>query len=217
MNRLLTRFLQVFFHLLYGTFAWTYDFVAAVVSIGRWKYWIQTVLPYLTGDRILELGHGPGHLQRILHTRGLLPFGLDYSPQMGKQARENLRRNGYAQHRLTRGEAQNLPFPGQSFDCIVSTFPTEYFYHPNTLAEVRRTLKNGGRYVVLPVAWVTGKGAIDRAAAWLFKVTGQAPSDLSQKVTERLITPIKKAGFTVQTERVKVKFSQALIIIAFKE
>ena len=216
MNNLLTRFLRLFFHLLYGTFAWSYDLVAAVVSIGRWDDWIRIVLPYLSGTRILELGHGPGHLQRSLLNLGLLPFGLDHSRQMGTLARERLRRNGYAQTSLTRGEAQRLPFASDSFDCIVATFPTEYFYDPGTLAEVWRVLKNGGKYIVLPVAWVTGMGFIDRAAAWLFKVTGQAPSDFSEAANARMLKPIQEAGFDVRHELVDVKSSSVMIVIASK-
>ncbi|MEW6241946.1 MAG: class I SAM-dependent methyltransferase, partial [Chloroflexota bacterium] len=58
------RLLRVFYHWLYHPFAWVYDFVAAVVSLGRWNEWIMTVMPLIEGTRILELGHGPGPLQR---------------------------------------------------------------------------------------------------------------------------------------------------------
>ena len=34
-----------------------------LVSLGRWDDWIQTVIPYVRGLSILEIGHGPGHLQ----------------------------------------------------------------------------------------------------------------------------------------------------------
>jgi ubiquinone/menaquinone biosynthesis C-methylase UbiE len=61
---IIQRFMRVFFHLLYHPFAFTYDLVAAVVSFGHWKDWGMTVLPFIEGTRILELGHGPGHLQR---------------------------------------------------------------------------------------------------------------------------------------------------------
>ncbi|NMC80811.1 MAG: hypothetical protein GYA59_15725, partial [Chloroflexi bacterium] len=39
--------LKVFFDLLYHSFAWTYDGVAAVVSLGRWKGWVYSVIPFL--------------------------------------------------------------------------------------------------------------------------------------------------------------------------
>lgn len=217
MNDLLAHVLRIFFRLLYGVFAWTYDFVADSVSIGRWKDWIRVVLPYIEGTQILELGHGPGHLQHILFERGLVPIGLDRSRQMGKITRNRLYNNGYAQFMLTRADAENLPFRNESFDSIFATFPTEYFYDSRTLAEVWRTLKNGGRYVILPVAWFTGSGFVDRAAAWLFRITGQSPYDSRQEATERLALLIKDAGFNLKVELVDVESSSVLILIASKQ
>jgi ubiquinone/menaquinone biosynthesis C-methylase UbiE len=72
-----------FFNLLYHQFAWSYDFIASLVSLGNWKRWIITVLPHLEGPRVLELGHGPGHLQRALLNKGINTFGIDESRSMG--------------------------------------------------------------------------------------------------------------------------------------
>ena len=58
--------LQPIFHLLYHQFAWTYDFVAAFVSLGRWQDWVDAVVPFMSG-RVLEIGFGPGHLQELLN------------------------------------------------------------------------------------------------------------------------------------------------------
>ena len=56
--------LRFFFYLLYHSFAFAYDLVAASVSLGRWKDWVLSVVPFIEGNRVLEIGHGPGHLQR---------------------------------------------------------------------------------------------------------------------------------------------------------
>ena len=84
--RYLAASLNTFFHLLYHQFAWTYDWVAAIVSLGRWKDWISATLPYLDGPLVLEIGHGPGHLQVALQAKGIQAVGLDASAQMGRQA-----------------------------------------------------------------------------------------------------------------------------------
>src|SRR5215210_3797866 len=129
-------FMRFFFYLLYHPFAFAYDLVAATVSLGRWKDWVLSVVPFIEGRRILEIGHGPGHLQHLLLSRGLLAVGLDESPQMGRLAKHNLRRwfstqtnnaphHVYAQISLTRGIAQHLPFLDESFDTLVATFPAE--------------------------------------------------------------------------------------------
>lgn len=213
---LLARLLRIFFHLLYHPLAWTYDLVAWIVSFGRWKDWVRSVIPFLEGTRILELGHGPGHLQRFLLDLGLLPFGLDESPQMGRLAHARLSQSGYTQTRLTRGLAQALPYASGSFDALVSTFPSEYIFDPRTLLEARRVLKNGGRLIVLSVAWITGQNALDRFLSWLFEVTGQAPSDALEVVEKRLAQPFENAGFQVEIRRVEVRSSLLLFVVARK-
>lgn len=214
--KLLTRLLRFFFHLLYHPFAWTYDLVAWVVSFGRWKDWVQSVTPFIEGTRVLEIGHGPGHLQRLLLDLGLLPFGLDESAQMGRLARANLYKNGYTQISLMRGLAQTLPYASESFDTIVATFPSEYIFDPRTLHEAHRTLKSGGRLVVLLVAWITGQNALDRFLSWLFRITGQAPSQFLEDVEQRLAQPFETAGFQVEMQRVEIGASSLLLVLARK-
>jgi hypothetical protein len=50
----------------------------------------------------------------------------------------------------------------------------------------------------------------------LFRVTGQAPSDLSEESVARLTNPFTKAGFQVESKLVEVKSSRVLILIASK-
>lgn len=212
----LAGLLRFIFHLLYHPFAWTYDLVSATVSLGRWQDWVRTVVPFIKGTRVLELGHGPGHLQRLLLNRGVLAVGLDESRQMGRLAKRRLSDSGYTQFSLSRGLAQAIPFPAETFDTVLSTFPSNYIFEPSTLMEVDRTLKNGGRFIVLPVAWITGNKLMERYAAGLFRVTGQAPSEPVEIVIERLKQPFMEAGFEVKIEQVEVKSSLVLIVIAEK-
>lgn len=205
---LIRRFMQVFFHLLYHPFAFTYDLVAATVSFGQWKNWGRSIIPYLHGTQILELGHGPGHLQRFLLNRNLILFAIDESAQMGRLAKKRV---GPSQ-KLTRGLAQSLPYKTESFESIISTFPTEYIFHADTLSETKRVLRNGGRLIVLPAAWPKS-GFLQ----WLFKITGQSPSALDESIKSRIEKPFLKAGFHTKIKIVEVKSSRLLIVIANKE
>jgi ubiquinone/menaquinone biosynthesis C-methylase UbiE len=214
--QLLTRFLHIFFHLLYHSFAWTYDLVAWTVSLGRWRDWGESVIPFIKGTRVLELGHGPGHLQHILLDLNLFTVGLDESRQMGSLTKRGLHHNGYTHTNLSRGLAQSLPFPAEFFDTIVSTFPSEYIFERSTMLEVYRTLTNGGRFIVLPVAWITGNKLMERYAAGLFRVTGQTPSEPVEIISERLKEPFAEVGFAVKVEQVEVKSSLVLILIGTK-
>ena len=74
--------MRVFFYQLYHKYAWIYDIVAASVSLGNWRDWIVNVVPYLPGPRVLELGHGPGHLLQRLCENGIQVYGIDESPTM---------------------------------------------------------------------------------------------------------------------------------------
>lgn len=210
--RLLLSLLRLFFRLLYHQFAWAYDLVAATVSLGRWKGWVLSVLPYLHG-RVLEIGFGPGHLQLALHARGLAAFGLDESRQMARQAGRRLRRKGFTGN-LVRGVAQQLPFLKNSFETVVATFPAEYIFDAHTLAQIRSVLVPGGRLVILPNAWITGKGRLERLAAWLFKVTGQAGAigTLLPGMRKRL----RVSGFELRHELLEHPGSRVLVIIATK-
>ncbi len=215
--RPLHRFLKFFFWHFYHGFAWTYDFVAAFVSIGRWNDWLRGALPYVQGARVLEIGHGPGHLQIGLRQSGRVVIGLDESRQMGRLARNRLVRGGFREMNLVRALAQCLPFPSQSFDTVVSTFPAEYIFEAQTVSEIRRVLRNGGRYVLIPAAWIAGRKVLDRAAAWLFKATDQAPRLPADVFAERLRPQLEEAGFHAEFETVEIRSSTVLVVIARSE
>lgn len=217
--------LRIFFRLLYHQFAFTYDLVAATVSFNRWKNWVVSVIPFIEGTRVLEMGHGPGHLQRLLRGRGVAATGIDESAQMGRLAKRNLTRAthsrssttssphqpAYTPINLTRGLAQALPFANEAFDTIVATFPTEYITDPRTLAEVKRCLSDGGRLVVLPVA-LPRNPFLD----WLFRVTHQSPVEALEVVQSRLKEPFITAGFQTKLETLDTKSGILLIVLAAK-
>jgi ubiquinone/menaquinone biosynthesis C-methylase UbiE len=199
--------LRIFFHFLYHQFAFAYDIVAAVVSFGEWKNWIQEVVPFINGTRVLEIGHGPGHLQRILLSRNLVAVAIDESAAMGKLAQRNTDNTA----RLTRGLAQQLPFADASFDTVIATFPAEYITDSQTLLEVKRCLSDGGRFVVLP-------GAMPKNGflSWLFKVTAQAPSDATKVIQNKFEQPFIEADFKVETHVLDLKSSTLVILVAKK-
>lgn len=201
------RFMRFFFRLLYHPFAFTYDLVAWVVSFGKWNNWVSSVIPHIEGTLILELGHGPGHLQRLLLDRGMVAIAIDESTQMGRIAKHRL---GTSQ-KLTRGVTQALPYASGSFDSIVSTFPSEYIFDPQTLSEVRRVLRNSGKLIVLPAAFPTNS-----FLQWLYTVTGETPMELNDLLLTRFGKPFEQAGFQTEVLMINKAPNATLIMIIAK-
>lgn len=214
-SKILTGGLRFFFQLLYHEFAWTYDWVAWVVSVGRWKEWVLSTLPYLEGPEILEIGHGPGHLQVALQRKGIHAYGLDESWQMGHQAYQRLMRAGLTSY-LVCGYAQSMPFSSQQFSRVVATFPSEYIFTAEAVHEIFRILTPGGSAVILPGAIITGSSIPDRLARLLFRVTAQAPSDMDKTFITLFTTPFRKQGFSVEAVTIHLRSSQVLLVVARK-
>ncbi len=203
------RLIGLGFRLLYHELAWSYDAVAWLVSLGQWQTWGRAALPHLVGERVLELGHGPGRLLAALAEAGFHPVGLDLSPQMGRMARRRLRRNGHATP-LVRAPAQRLPFSSGAFDSVVATFPTDYIIDPVTLTQVARVLRPGGRLVVVVSAQLCRRDPVSRGIEGLYRITGQR-APISAQAWQPLFDA---AGLSAQPLKIELPRSQVLVWVA---
>src|SRR4029077_9837268 len=109
-----------------------------------------------SGERILDIGSGPGFLAEALAERtgptGQV-VGVDISDQMIARASS---RNSRAWLIYQKADATSLPFDDDSFDVVVSTQVAEYV--PNIGAfcsEVARVLKPRARGLILATDWDT--------------------------------------------------------------
>ena len=94
------------------------------------------------GMSILDVGCGPGYVSAAAMERGAKSVGIDFSSQMIGIARRTFPRAGFRE-----GDAQSLPYPDSTFDCVVANFALLHLADPlRACREACRVLKPGGRF-----------------------------------------------------------------------
>ena len=203
----MSSLLRFGFRLLYHELAWTYDVVSWLVSLGEWRRWQQAVLPFVQGERVLEIGHGPGHMLLALQQAGFAVIGLDLSPQMGRLARRRA-----PNVPLVRGRAQGLSFAAGSFDTVLATFPTEYVVDVRTLTAVSHVLGQHGRFLIIPEGHLTTTDPLTGFIEWLFRITGQREGG----DWEPYLARFRAAGFGVTVQQIDFERSAVTVIVCEK-
>jgi SAM-dependent methyltransferase len=127
-----------------------YRFASTVPFAGQWRTWQRLALPRLQGHDVLELGCGLGDLLADMLAAGYDCHAVEHSPAMVAAARDTLRKRKVgASTYVIQGSAQSLPFSDETFDNVVSTFPSEYIYDRDTISEIKRVLRPGGRVIIV--------------------------------------------------------------------
>lgn len=218
------RFVRWAFERFYNEYAWSYDSVAWLVSRGLWQAWTQAALPFLEGQ-VLELGCGTGYVQLARAQQKLPIVGLDASPFMLGHSRKRLARAGYAAY-LVQARSQKIPFADQSFDSVLSTFPSDYILHPDTLREIVRVLRPNGRFVLVDAAHFTQHDLYAQLVDIAYWLTFQRPlsnysndhapeqPDLSRDLR---LEALQKAGFGCTINWVTIGQSRVMVLVAQPE
>ena len=98
------------------------------------------------GQTVLDVGTGTGVLALTAARAGAQVTGLDLTPALLLQARENARIAQHAEIVWTEGDAEQLPYPDATFDVVLSQFGHMFAPRPAlVMAEMRRVLKPRGR------------------------------------------------------------------------
>lgn len=99
---------------------------------------------------LLDVGTGSGHLLGLLAANATRAVGLDISSNALKLARTNVHSAGLSHCELQRGDMYDLPFAGPLFDTVTVDRVLGTAQRPAAaLSEIARTLKDGGRAVVI--------------------------------------------------------------------
>ncbi|HEX8997737.1 MAG TPA: class I SAM-dependent methyltransferase [Ktedonobacterales bacterium] len=214
------RVARFLFELLYRNRT-LYWLASTVPFAGQWRVWQQLALSRLRGTDVLEIGCGIGTLLADMIERGYHCQAIDRSPQMVAAARRELRRRGmrFWPEIVRQASVQALPFADESFDSVVSTFPTDYIADERALREMRRVLRPDGRLIVvlaaslLPVRTLLRPlVAVQRAVYGKRALEAQASGE--PDLAASLLTRMRAADFTPQLERAHGPFWVAYVITA---
>src|SRR5690242_19733480 len=103
------------------------------------------------GEHILDVGCGTGQLTHKIAERGATVVGLDASPEMIGQARQN-----YPQLKFALGDGAHMTFDNE-FDAVFSNAALHWILDASGAARsMYRALRSGGRFI----AELGGKGNI---------------------------------------------------------
>lgn len=121
----------------------------------RQRAFVMDALAPLTGERIVDIGSGPGYVLRDLG-EAVGPSGgaVGVEPAGAMIALARSRCAGLAQVTLREGNAEAVPAGDGEFDAAIVT--QVYEYVPGiaaALGELRRVLRPGGRAVIFDTDW----------------------------------------------------------------
>jgi len=152
-----------------------YDVMNDVMSAGLHRVWKRFAIEMSgvrPGGRVLDVAGGTGDLSALMHTRvgdGGEVWLTDINGAMLARGRDRLLDEGKLLPTV-QCDAERLPFPDGHFDCAIVGFGLRNMTHKEVaLAEMYRTLRAGGRLLVLEFSriWSPLKPLYD---AYSFKV-----------------------------------------------
>jgi demethylmenaquinone methyltransferase/2-methoxy-6-polyprenyl-1,4-benzoquinol methylase len=145
---------------IFDSLAHNYDFANTIMSFGIHHYWRKFALAQThlkPGEKALDLCCGTGMITADLAEQvgpaGSV-IGMDLSGEMLMVAEKRLQKRDVAKRvKLIQGNASELPFPAESFDCVTIGYGLRNVLDPErVLTECHRVLKPGGAIVAIESA-----------------------------------------------------------------
>ena len=116
-----------------------YDLINSLITLGFDKSWRSKASSHISGTRVLDLGSGTGAALQQLQNYEVTAVDPD----------EKMLLLNKFEHKII-GEAENLPFPDNSFDSVYCAFVWRNLNDSELgLREVYRVLKPGGKFILL--------------------------------------------------------------------
>ena len=170
--------------------------IRTAAEAAAWERILGLVLPDGHARDALDVGCGTGFLSFLLAARGHRVTGVDFAPAMLDEARRKAAPSA-GQVRFEEGDAEQLRFPSDSFDLVISRHLLWTLPHPEAaIDEWVRVLRSGGRLVVVdgqfdPTAPPVGGNA--RTSGEYAEVGAQLPF-LGGRSREQITTLFERHG-----------------------
>jgi len=126
-------------------FIWTWDSPSGMRRAARRAELFVEHAALGPGRRALELGCGTGVFLEKVARSGALLCGIDLSIDLLDKARDRVA--ALANVRLTRGDAERMPFPDGGFDAVYGSSILHHLSLERAMREVFRVLRPGGEAV----------------------------------------------------------------------
>lgn len=151
---------EEYVHHIFSSIAHRYDLLNTALSFNRDKYWRRFAVEksgLQAGGTGLDVCCGTGMLAleqaRVVGPAGKV-VGLDFCENMLAVARQNIARTPYRNNiELVQGNAVDLPFADNTFDCATIGFALRNVPDmAQTIREMARVVKPGGKVVSLELS-----------------------------------------------------------------
>ena len=167
---------------------------------------VRAALALRAGDRVLDVGVGPGLLAAEMAPEVGLDgriCGIDISDSMLAIAGARAHVPGGPRIELEAASVERIPYPAESFDVVVSTQVFEYVDNvAGAMDEVRRVLRPAGRVVLLDTDWgsVVWRSSDDARMARVMTAFEDHLAD--PHLPRTLADVLAKSGFTLTHQQV---------------
>jgi malonyl-CoA O-methyltransferase len=149
-------------------------------------------------SHILDLGCGTGECLFLVHRR--FPeaelHGLDFAEGMISAAQKRSIEEKCPEALFVLGDMEYLPYPDESFDCLLSGMSAQWLSTFNRLSsEAERVLQPGGHFyfsTLLP-------GTLQELADTYFKVCGKKPPAMRFPALQAIKQSLRNSGFKILT------------------
>ncbi len=192
-----------------------YDFFNHLFSLGtdiRWRN--AAAREAMLGKKrykVLDVATGTGDLAIATALRAkslgkrIIITGIDFNNSMLSHVMPKIRRLGLGNIRAEKGDALHMKFRDSSFDVVTSAFALRNFDNLETFSrELRRVLKNGGKFVLLDMAMPSRGAGLVKQYFKMMRLIGsvvnrKAYRFLTESITQfdrrRMVDILKKSGF----------------------